>query len=316
MLKLKFSKSEDKTTNQNSKIARLKEILGTARVFENKDLFPYLSLRTKTVAEYYFESKTKEDLQKAIQVSGELKLPIFILGGGSNIAVTQSKIEGLVIRNLYTAKEKVKETPTTVDYRVSSGYLTPLLVEETIEEGLGGLEYQKGLPGTIGGAIYMNAKWTKPLRYFSDLVVGALLLDRQGNFKEVKKEYFKFDYDYSILHHTKEILVNVVLRFAKKNPEVLRKRAKEAIQYRLKTQPTGVASCGCFFRSVGYIIDKLNLKGLTIGDFTISNAHGNFIINKSGKESNPQDLKKLLNIVKQKVKEKYGIELEEEVIIV
>ncbi len=214
---------------------------------------------------------------------------------------------------------------------VSSGYPTNKLVIEIIEDGYEGLEYHKGLPGTIGGAIYMNSKWTKPLRYISDYLIKAELLNQQGVIKEVDHDYFDFKYDFSQLHKTKEIIIDLIFRFKKTNKKVLEKRAQQAADYRLKTQPKGVSTCGCFFRnisekdrqrlnlptnSVGYILDKLNLKGLTVGDFMISDVHANFIINKGEKKGKSEDLKKLLKIIKDRVKDKFGVELKEEVILI
>jgi len=316
---------------KNNNLIKLQKLLGEERVGENKDLFPYLTLRTKTRAEYFFEAKTKEDWQKAVKAAYDLKLPLFILGGGSNIAVTQEIVKGLVIKNLYLKKEKIAEDKNTVTYLVSSGYPTAKLVTETVEEGLEGLEYHKGLPGTIGGAIYMNSKWTKPLRYVSELVVSGLVVSRDGKLKNVDHDYFQFAYDFSVLHKNQEILIEVTMKFKKIPREILISRANEAISYRLRTQPKGTASCGCFFRnisaedqkkaglptnSVGYLIDQLGLKNFSVGGFTISDIHGNFIVNKQGKESKITDLQKLLKIIKDKVRSKYGIELEEEVVLI
>lgn len=316
-------------TNKKSKISLLKKELGDDRISLNKDLFSLLTLHTNTVAEYYFEAKSKEDWQNVVKTAYQLNLPIFVLGGGSNIAPGSRLIKGLVIKNNYIKMKKLKESAKNGEILVSSGYLTNKLVNEMVEQGYQGLEYHKGLPGTVGGAIFMNSKWTKPLTYFSNCLVKATLLDRQGHWKVVEKKYFRFAYDFSLLHKTQEILIEVIFKFNKTSPKILKKRADQASQYRLKTQPKGVGSCGCFFRniseadqkrlglpttSVGYLIDKLGLKGLTIGDFTISKRHGNFIINQGLTKNDVKDLKKLLTIIKTKVKEKYGIELKEEVV--
>jgi len=314
-----------------TKFEKLKVVLGKDKIQTNKDLTNLLTLHVKTKAEYYFEAKSKNDWQKAVKAAHDLDLPIFVLGGGSNIAVTKDKIEGLVIRNNYIKKEVIKQTNKEVEVLVSSGYPTGLFVNQMIEAGYEGIEYHKGLPGTIGGAIYMNSKWTRPLRYFRDGITKAVLLQRDGQFKTVDRKYFNFGYDYSTLHNSHEILVDVIFIFKKTDPTVLKKRADEAILYRTQTQPKGVSSCGCFFRniserdkirlglptnSVGYLIDQLGLKGTNVGSFAVSETHGNFIINKDGAKSDINNLKKLLKLIKDKVREKYGIELEEEVIVI
>ena len=314
---------------KNSKLLKLKKVFGN-RIKTNKDLFLFLTLRTRTRAEYFFEARSKSDWQKAVLTAYQLHLPVFALGGCSNIAPSFQLIKGLVIKNSYIKLLKISETKKDGTFLVSSGYPTAKLVNEMVEQGYEGLEYHKGLPGTVGGAIFMNSKWTKPLTYFSDGLTKAILLTKQGGWKEVDKKYFQFNYDFSLLHRTKEILIEVIFKFKKVDSDILKKRADQAINYRAKTQPKGVASCGCFFRnivvkdqrrlglptsSVGYLIEKAGLKGLTVGDFTISPVHGNFIINKGLAKSEPKDLKKLLTIIKKKIKNIYGVELKEEVVI-
>ena len=301
------------------------------RLEENKDISNLLTLHTSTIARYYTEVKTVEDFQEAAKKANELKVPFLVLGGGSNIVFSKMRINALVVKNLYLKKEIIAETETEIKVLVSSGYPTNKLVFEAISAGWEGMEYHKGLPGTIGGAIYMNSKWTKPQRYIGDYLIKAVLMDCYGNLKKVDYDYFNFKYDFSILQQTKETIIDLVFKFKKVEPRILAERAKQAADYRSKTQPKGVATCGCFFRnisvvdqkrlnlptrSVGYILDNLNLKGLTVGDFTVSNVHANFIINKANKKGRISDLKKLLGIIKKRVKDKYKIKLVEEVVIV
>jgi UDP-N-acetylmuramate dehydrogenase len=289
------------------------------QIKKNKELFPYLTLRTRTKAELYFEAKTREDLIKARQYAREMNLSFFILGGGSNLALTKEIIHGMVVKNSYAIAETIDETSEFVDLLVSSGYPVSRLVQLTVEKGYEGFENHKGLPGTVGGAVYMNSKWTRPISYFSDCLLYAQIIDANGNERREEKKYFRFSYDYSILQKTKEIVLEAVFRLKKISSQILEKRAKEAFDYRLKTQPFGVATSGCFFRnpgktSAGYLIDKTGLKGYSVGDFIVSDKHANFILNKGN--GKPEDLRKLLSIVKSKVKKKFGVELEEEVILI
>jgi len=293
------------------------------------DLYPYLTLRTHTIAEYFFKAKSREDLQRAKKFSIQNNVPLLILGGGSNIAFIKEKFDGLIVKNEYIKKEIIKEDNDQVTLLISSGYPTSLIVSYTVEAGIAGFEYQKGLPGTLGGAIAMNSKWTNPISYISDSLQSATILDTQGNFKKVDRSYFQFAYDYSTLKKTGEIFVEGIFQCKKINRLILEKRAKEAFDYRLRTQPHGVATCGCFFKnisqkeqnlknlpstSVGYLIDHSGLKNLSVGSFYVSGKHANFIVNKN--KGDPKDLIKLLDIIKKKVKKKYAVELEEEVIIV
>jgi len=300
-------------------IDQLEQIVGKGRVEKNKNLFPYITLRTKTAAEYYFEAKTREDLVKAASVESQSGIPAFFLGGGSNLAIAKATMKGLVVRNAYQKLEVIEEHNDSVKLLVSSGYPVSRLVHYTVGKGYEGFEYHKGLPGTVGGALYMNSKWTHPMNYISSRLLYACIVDTKGIERKEMKSYFQFAYDYSILHKTKEIVLEAVFHLKKISSELLAQRAKEAFEYRLKTQPFGVPTSGCFFRnpgstSAGYLIDKAGLKGYAVGDFFVSDKHANFILNKGNGKS--EDLIKLLSIIKARVKEKYGVELEEEVIII
>lgn len=286
---------------------------------KNKELFPYLTLRTRAKAEFFIDAKSREELIEARKFAAEGKLDFLMLGGGSNLAITKGMIKGMVVKNSYQKFEVLSEDNQSVELLVSSGYPVSRLVSETVEKGYEGFEYQKGLPGTVGGAIYMNSKWTHPLSYFSDNLVYAYLIDDRLQDKKVDKKYFQFAYDYSILQKTKELVLEGVFRLNKVSPEILAKRAHDAFEYRLKTQPFGVATSGCFFKnpgstSAGYLIDKAGFKGYSVGDFVVSGKHANFILNKGNGKA--EDLLKLLAEIKSKVKEEFGVELEEEVIII
>jgi len=292
------------------------------------DLSKYLTLHIQAQTDEFIEVFSKQELIDAVKYAIEKNIPYFVIGGGSNVALKTIRFSGLIIKNNYIYKKIIKETPHEICVSVSSGYPMPLLVNETIENGWGGLEYHKGLPGTVGGGIYMNSKWTKPMAYISDCLIEATLIDEKGNEKKVTKDYFNFSYGYSLLQDTGEIILDVVFRLKKKDIVQLKQRAQDSLSYRKETQPFGISTCGCFFKNItqdemeragletksaGYLIDKCELKGYSIGSFIVSDTHANFIVNKDNKESNPKDLLQLVSLIKRKVKNKFGIELKEEV---
>lgn len=296
---------------------------------KNVDLFKFTTLKSKCIAEYFFVAKTKQDLIDIYKLSITQRLPLIIIGGGSNIALISNLIRGIVVKNAYIEKKIIDQTDENVYYQVSSGYPTNKFVLETINEGLSGLEYHLGLPGSIGGAIYMNSKWTNPVDYIGDHLEKAFVLTKEGVIKECDKNYFHFAYDYSILQETKEILLDIVFKFKRDDKERLIEISNTSLEYRKKTQPSGVFTSGCFFRNItddekkerklisnssGYLIDQCGLKGYKVGDFEISKDHANFIINQG--KGKPEDLVKLLNLIKSKVKQKFNIDLREEVVLV
>ena len=297
---------------------KLEKYLGLDRIKKNFNLSPYLTFRTNTTADYYFEAETRNDLINAKRASLHLNLPFFILGGGSNLAILRKNITGLSVRNKYIQK-KIESNNNQIQLTVSSGYPITKLAKELVEAGYEGFEYHFGLPGTIGGALYMNSKWTKPKIYVGDNLISAKLLDKNGQEKTVKRTYFNFAYDQSSLQKTKEILLEAVFKLKKSDPQSIKKRANFAIKYRKQTQPFGGFTSGCFFKNIngksaGKLIDRAGLKGKRIGKFHVSNKHANFIIHDGN--GKPEDLKKLLQIVKETVKEKFAVKLEEEVIII
>ncbi len=290
-----------------------------SRIEKNKEISNLFTLKNQVIVENFFEAKTREDLINIKKYCLENNLPLLIIGGGSNIAILKEKVNGIVVKNSYKELKIIKENDNEVIISVSSGYPVSLLIAKSLEAGWSGFEYHQGLPGTVGGAVYMNSKWTKPLTYFGDNLIYAYLLDNQAKIKKVSRDYFQFAYDYSILQKTKEILLEGIFKLKKEDKKIIKERSLFALNYRKKTQPFGVATCGCFFKnpgniSAGYLIDKAGLKGFSVGDFYISDIHANFIINKG--KGKKEDLLKLLSIIKTKVKEKFGVELEEEVIII
>ncbi len=289
------------------------------KIEKNKDLSHFLTLRTKVKAENFVEAKNREELLSAKKYSLENHTPLLMLGGGSNLAITKKTLPGLVLKNNYIDLKVIEENKDYATVSVSSGYPVSLLIAKSIQNGWSGFEYHQGLPGTVGGAIYMNSKWTKPMVYFGDYLIYAYLMDAEGRVKKVNRNYFKFGYDYSILQKTGEIILEAVFKLKKEDPATIKEKADWALAYRKKTQPFGIASSGCFFRnpgkiSAGYLIDKAGLKNYSVGDYYVSPIHANFIINRGKGKS--EDLIKLLNIIKSKVKDKFDIELKEEVIVI
>ena len=299
------------------------------RVQKNIDLYPFLTLKTHVVADEFIDAKSRFDIVDAKKLATSTKRPFFIFGGGSNLAVVSARIEGIVVRNDYKKLAILEEDDRSVTILVSGGYPVGLLIAKSIEAGWSGFELHQGLPGTVGGALYMNSKWTKPPTYFGDDLIYAYIIKQNGRIVRVSRAYFEFAYDYSHLQKTKEIVLEAAFRLKKVARKIIADRALEAVNYRKKTQPFGISSSGCFFQNIsekekevlhlpttsaGYLIDKSGLKGFSVGNFFVSPVHANFIVNKGNGKS--ADLVKLLGIIKKRVLENYRVDLKEEVIII
>jgi UDP-N-acetylmuramate dehydrogenase len=306
----------------------LKKKLGKNRVKANYDLSNLQTMRVKTCAQMFFVAHSREDLIAAKKASLALNVPMIVLGGGSNMVFSKKVFPGLVVANRYIDREVLETDTDFVKLKVSSGYPTAKLVNETIEEGFAGLELFMGLPGTVGGAVVMNSKWSRPPVFFGDSLIAAEIIDDKGNLVKVDREYFGFSYGASRLQDEGSILLEAVFKLKKSASAALKKTAGDALAYRKESQPYGVNSSGCFFRNIsvddqkklglptasaGYLIDKAGLKTIAVGDFCVSDKHANFIINAG--RGKPEDLAKLVKIIKEKIKKKYGVDLIEEVII-
>lgn len=304
---------------------------------KNVLLAPYTTFKIGGPAEFFYEAETIAQLVGAITKARELGLTVTILGGGTNVLIGDKGIRGLVIKNntgaitirgikgRYRAGRKVGSVYVEGD----SGVVFNKLVRFTVEEGLGGLEAHLGLPGTVGGAICMNSKWTKPVSYVGDAVYQATILTPQNETKIVDRSFFRFAYDTSVIQKTKDIVLRVVFALAPREKDELWKIANQSIAYRRESQPQGVKGPGCTFRNIsksqaiaaatpnhttsaGFLVDHAGLKGKAIGDAQISPIHANFIINNG--HARASDVVELIELCRRKVKEQFGVTLEEEII--
>lgn len=317
-------------------VQKLLQVLGP-QATEHVVLAPYTTFKIGGVADVFFDAKTTDELVHAITSARSLSIPIYILGGGTNVLISDKGIRGLVIKNStrkiamrgIVGAEKLGQSSKRVFVEVDSGVLLNSLVRYTVEEGLQGLEMHLGLPGTVGGAIYMNSKWTKPVGYVGDCVHSAKILTPQNDIKEVPQSYFEFAYDYSTLHNTADILLSAIFSLAVDDKKRLWEIANSSIAHRRGTQPQGVKSAGCIFKNItheqalkhntpehttsaGYLIDAVGLKGQRIGGAQISPQHANFTVNTG--QATASDVLQLMGRAKEQVKLRYGIDLEEEVI--
>src|SRR3989344_3263894 len=201
----------------NDQMKELIEKYG-ARLKEKEPMARWTTFKICGPADWFFEAKTKEEFCDIVIFARRRKIPLFILGGGSNILVGDAGIAGLVVKNstggmaIRGMKGAVHQgtSEIIVFVEVESGVIINKLVRFTIEEGLSGLEMHLGLPGSVGGAVYMNSKWTKPEGYVGDAVYQATILNLFGTTETVSKDYFHFAYDYSVLQKNPDILISVI----------------------------------------------------------------------------------------------------------
>lgn len=279
---------------------------------------------------------TRDELQEALRYARDKGIPHLVLGGGSNVLITDSGYRGLVIKNK-TSKLELKgftgrATKGSLDLKqvlvtAESGVTANMLIRYTLDQGLSGLEEMLGLPGTVGGAVYNNSHHLDKL--FGDHIVEVEVVDIDGNLKKYSHEEMHFAYDYSLLHKTHETVLSATFQLQKGDKTALWEIANAAVRRRATTQPLGRPSSGCMFKNIsladklrlgvptasaGYLIDKAGLKNLRVGGAYVSPVHANFIVH--GGAATSQDVLDLVREVKRQVKSQYGVSLSEEVIVI
>jgi UDP-N-acetylmuramate dehydrogenase len=262
-------------------------------------------------AKYFFEAKEKRDLIRAVFLAKKLRLPYFILGGGSNVLVSDKDFEGLVIKT-----SNKKWAVLNNEIYAEAGAKLAKIVEMAAKNDLSGFEFAIGIPGTIGGAIFGNCgAFGKSI---GNLVKEVEIFDLKSNrLKVLKKKDCHFSYRNSIFKKNKNLIIlSAIFKLKRKKKKEILKKMKKNFERKIESQPLNFPSAGCIFKnpgkiSAGKLIEKCNLKGKEIGGAKISEKHGNFILNF--KNAKAKDVIKLIELMKQKVKKKFGIVLKEEI---
>ncbi len=270
-------------------------------------------------ARFFIEPNDPHDLKLLLSSVKRHNLPFFVIGRGSNLLINDKGIDGVVLRlnapyfNRFSHKDNHLE--------LGSGVSLGNVVLFAKERGLSGAEFLAGIPGTVGGALAMNAGITEKsgnrqsgVRSIGDLVKEVTVMDYDGNVKTLNKKDIKFGYRKSSL--SKYIILGANIKLAKENKEIIAGRIKRYINYRKYAQDLSRPSAGCIFRnpqgrSAGRLIDLCGLKGKRIGGAGVSLKHANFILNIG--EGNARDVLKLIGFIRKKVNDKFHIHLTPEI---
>ena len=299
----------------------LNDALGPGRLVVDAPLAPLTTFRVGGAADWLTEVRSVEELQTLLAIARDGGVPVTVLGGGSNVVVSDRGIRGLVVRVLLTGISQ----PDTVTVRAEAGVTINGLVRWTIGRGLAALEAWAGTPGTVGGAVYGNAHWQG--RNMGDVVSKVLLAARTGVVTVVPAAEMAFGYDASRLQRSGEILLWADLRVSPGDPATLRAEARRSLAYRKRTQPLASPSAGCIFQnpdpardpipagvpaSAGALVDRAGLKGRSVGGARISDTHGNFVVNEG--TATAEDIRTLVEMAREAVRDRFGVVLRDEVV--
>ena len=289
------------------------------RLRQGEVLSAHTSFRIGGPAALWAEPKDTKDLKRIILFAKKNKTPTFVIGGGTNVLINDEGFKGIVIHLGAPFFKKLKIEGTIV--RVGAGYSTAGLVRLCCARGLSGLESLVGIPGTIGGAVYMNAGgWASPLfKNIGDYVASLKVMGRDGNIKILKKKDIEFGYRRSSL--SSYTIMEAVLKFGREDSLALTSRCSKFLKMKKEKQVLDMPSAGCVFKNpkdsqftTGQMIDMLGLKGRRIGGAEVSQKHANFIINKG--QATYGDVMKLIGFVSRKVMDSYKILLELEIKVI
>lgn len=262
------------------------------------------------LADFFIRPKTVEQLKKVVRRCNENNIPIYVMGFGSNLLISDDGLRAAVI-NLEAEKLAQIEFDGE-EVTAWAGAELSKLVLTCVEKGLSGIEALTGIPGSVGGAVKMNAGGN--FGDFGAAVESVTLMDGQGNVFEKSKPELVFDYRRTNI--TAKFILNARLKLNTADSEQIMRTVKEIWIYKKNNQPLNTKNSGCIFKnpkggSAGALIDRAGLKGLQIGGAVVSEKHANFIIAEKGCTS--RDVKRLIEAIKQRVKEQFDIELELEI---
>lgn len=301
------------------------------KVIENEDLSKYTTYKVGGITKYLLLPNSLDNLLKSINYLNNNNIKYFIIGNGSNLLISDGIYDGVVIKLSELNNFKINDNILNAE----AGAYIPLLSSKLAKEGYSGFEWACNLPSTIGGAIYGNAEAYKVS--ISDNLIDITIL-KNSKLEVIKKENIKFGYRTSTFKEEKNLVIlSARFKLEKKDSNEILNIIKERSKKRLESQPTNYPSAGSVFRNVdasfyedkvkkynllvvngvipaGYLIEKAGLKGYSIGGAMISEKHANFIINYNN--ASFYDILSLMNLIKEKVKEKFDIDLisEQEII--
>jgi len=311
-------------------ILQFEELLGK-KVKLDEPLSKYTTFKIGGPAKYFFIAQSNEDLVRAVTFAKKLKLPFYILGNGSNLLISDSGFNGLVILNKASDILFKKDNKVVAD----AGVMFTDLINKTIDQGLTGLEWGIGIPGTIGGCVRGNAGAYGG--QMADNLIGVEIM-KGGKQFVLKNEQCKFGYRESVFKHNNDLIISAEFQLHKGDKKQSLAKIKEILKTRNAKLPE-FPSAGSVFKNIminsenieqiknlrnlpqeylerkkipaAWLIETLDLKGYKIGDAQISDKHANFIVNIGKATAN--DVLQLISYIKMKVRDELGIQLREEI---
>lgn len=301
--------------NQNDTLAAL-SALSDGRLKLNHPMAGHTTFQCGGQADYFCAPNSISMMQQLIAAAHQQQLPVFILGGGSNVVFRDHGFRGLV---LSTVEIKHLQPLDHARLKIGAGVLNHTITQATYDHHFSGFEWAAGLPGSIGGALFMNARCYGSS--IAALVSEISYIDQQGQLTTIPPAACQFDYKQSVFQHQPWVIIEVVLQFKPGNLEKIKQISQATIQDRINKHQFDYPSAGCVFKNdyhygipSGKLIEECGLKGRQIGDAKIFEHHANFIVNQGSAVTS--DIESLMDLIRSEVNRHHGINLEPEIRII
>lgn len=290
---------------------QLCEIVGSDNVHVDEEMKKHTTFRIGGPADFYVLPHSKDEIGRVVQVCKNAEEPFYVLGNGSNLLVGDKGYRGVIIQIFKNYSDIIIEG---TQITAKSGALLSKVAKKALDAGLTGFEFASGIPGTIGGAVVMNAgAYGGEMK---DVILSATVMTPEGSIQKLSNQELQLGYRTSLVARQNDIVLEVRLGLKKGNSDEIRDLMEELKNKRVTKQPLEYPSAGSTFkRPEGYFAGKLimdaGMRGFSVGDAQVSEKHCGFVINKG--DASARDIVALMEEVTGRVKEQFGVTLEPEV---
>lgn len=285
------------------------------QILKDEKMSKHTSFKIGGPADFFIKIQDIKELKFVLELSNKNNIPITVVGNGTNLLVSDKGIRGIVLK-IEIANFKVTRMKDKAEITISSGYSVGKLSHLALKEDLTGLEFLAGIPGSVGGALRMNAGAYGS--QMQDIVLSTKYMEKNGKIKKLNLAEHKFSYRNSIFSEMKDVIIlETVLVARYGNPEEIKTKMNEYTKSRIEKQPLDLPNAGSTFKRKGDIItakliDECGLKGYRVGDAAVSEKHAGFVVNLGN--ATAKEVIELTDYIKKKVKEEKNVDIELEIL--
>lgn len=297
-------------------LKELQQKIDKKQILINEPMSKHTSLKIGGPADFFVKVSDSSELKFVLELSKKHAIPLTIIGNGTNLLVRDKGIRGIVLK-LEFNEFKVERKKDKAYITIGAGFPVGKLANIALKEELSGLEFLAGIPGTIGGAIRMNAgAYGKEMK---DIVVSTKYMQTDGKIKKINLEEHKFSYRNSIFSELDVVILETVIQVEYGKKDEIQNKINEYMNSRIEKQPLNLPNAGSTFKRLedvptAKLIDECGLKGYRIGDAAVSEKHAGFVVNLGNAKA--EDVIELTEYIKNKIKEKFNRNIELEILVI